>query len=153
MFRGEAVQPLEAAPRVMPAGTLPVDGMPAMSLEKMTLSLRNPLKPTAQNLTRGKELFVNNCEPCHGANGTGDGPVAHLLKHKAANLVRGASKGLPDGYIYGYIRDGGFFMPAYADAMNSDERWDVVMYVRRLQQSAGAPQPRQATAQPAPAAK
>lgn len=154
MFRGEAVQPLEVAPRVMPAGTLPVDGTPPMSLEKMTLSLHNPLKPTPHNLAHGRELFTNNCEPCHGASGTGDGPVAHLLKHKPANLIRGASKGLPDGYIYGYIRNGGFFMPAYGDAMDSEERWDVVMYVRQLQRGAGgASQPRQAAAQPAPAAK
>ena len=27
-------------------------------------------------------------------------------------------------------------MPAYADAMNSDERWDVVMYVRQLEAQA-----------------
>jgi mono/diheme cytochrome c family protein len=27
-------------------------------------------------------------------------------------------------------------MPSYGDAMNSDERWDVVMYVRQLESSA-----------------
>ncbi len=137
MFRGPAIQPLEVSPRVMPEGTLPTDtGTPPQDLEQATIRAHNPLKPTAENIARGKELFANTCAPCHGESGHGDGPVAHLLHahgFDAKNLVTGVAKNLPDGYIYGYIRDGGIHMPAYADAMNSDERWDVVMYVRQLE--------------------
>jgi mono/diheme cytochrome c family protein len=140
MFRGPSIQPLELAPRNMPEGTLPVDtGSPPQDLEEATVKAHNPLKPTPQNLAHGKDLFMNTCMPCHGAGGHGDGPVAHLLHSHGfdpKNLVTGVSKNLPDGYIYGYIRDGGIHMPAYADAMNSDERWDVVMYVRELQAQA-----------------
>jgi mono/diheme cytochrome c family protein len=140
MFRGPAIQPLETSPRVMPEGTLPTDtGTPPQDLEQATVRAHNPLKPTAENIARGKELFDNDCAPCHGASGHGDGPVAHLLHahgFDAKNLVTGVAKNLPDGYLYGYIRDGGIHMPAYADAMNSDERWDVVMYVRQLEAQA-----------------
>lgn len=142
MFRGPAIQPLEISPRVMPEGTLPVDtGSPPQDLEQATIRAHNPLKPTPENIARGKELFTNACTPCHGESGHGDGPVAHLLHSHGfdpKNLVTGTSKNLPDGYIYGYIRDGGIHMPSYADAMNSDERWDVVMYVRQLQAQAPA---------------
>ncbi len=142
MFRGPAIQPLEVSPRVMPEGTLPTDtGTPPQDLEQATIKAHNPLKPTAENITRGKELYDNTCMPCHGAGGHGDGPVAHLLHAHGfdpKNLVTGVTKNLPDGYIYGYIRDGGIHMPSYADAMNSDERWDVVMYVRQLQAQAPA---------------
>jgi mono/diheme cytochrome c family protein len=134
MFRGEAVQPLSVAPRVMPGGTLPINGMPPMSLEEMTVNLHNPLKPPLpQDLAHGKELFLTDCAPCHGESGTGDGPVAHLLQHQPKNLVTGVSKNLPDGYIYGYIRNGGIWMPPYGDAMSSTERWQVVAYVRSLE--------------------
>jgi len=140
MFRGPSIQPLEVAPRVMPEGTLPTDtGSPPQDLEQATVKAHNPLKPTAANIAHGKELFTNTCAPCHGASGHGDGPVAHLLHAHGfdpKNLVTGVAKNLPDGYIYGYIRDGGIHMPAYADAMNSDERWDVVMYVRQLEAQA-----------------
>jgi S-disulfanyl-L-cysteine oxidoreductase SoxD len=140
MFRGPAIQPLEVAPRVMPDGTLPVNtGEPPMDLETATIKAHNPLKPTPENLAHGKELYDNNCAPCHGDNGDGNGPVAHLLRahgFEPKNLVTGVAKNLPDGYLYGYIRDGGIHMPAYADAMNSDERWDVVMYVRELEAQA-----------------
>ncbi|HVA39407.1 MAG TPA: c-type cytochrome [Candidatus Binataceae bacterium] len=142
LFRGPAIQPQEVSPRVMPEGTLPTDtGTPPQDLEQATVRAHNPLKPTAENIARGKELFINTCAPCHGESGHGDGPVAHLLHahgFDAKNLVTGVAKNLPDGYLYGYIRDGGIHMPAYADAMNSDERWDVVMYVRQLEAQASA---------------
>jgi hypothetical protein len=59
----------------------------------------------------------------------------HLLLHKPANLMTGVSKNLPDGYIYGYIRNGGIWMPSYDDAMSSNERWQVVTYLRNLQEN------------------
>jgi mono/diheme cytochrome c family protein len=136
-YRGPAIQPLEIAPRVMPQGTLPVKaGMPTMTLEAMTVQLHNPYTPTPKRLSHGRDLFDTNCAPCHGATGEGNGPVRHLLHMAPANLATGASKALPDGYIFGYIRNGGFAMPSYDDAMSVSERWDVVMYVRQLQQRA-----------------
>ncbi|MGH8338616.1 MAG: c-type cytochrome [Gammaproteobacteria bacterium] len=166
MFRGPAIQPLEVAPRVMPDGVLPVDGIhynvhygqpsnlpgadeqapPAMKLEAMTVKMHNPLQPTPDNLQRGANLFASNCSPCHGSLGRGDGTVVHLLAHKPADLLTGVSKNLPEGYIYGYIRNGGIWMPSYGDAMSSNERWQVVMYLRQLQgkygsEEAAAPAP------------
>jgi mono/diheme cytochrome c family protein len=154
MFRGAAIQPLEVAPRVMPDGVLPVDGIhynihagqpdglpgaddravPQMKLEAMTVKMHNPLQPTTENIKHGEQLFLTNCSPCHGIHGAGDGSVVHLLAHKPANLMTGVSKNLPDGYIYGYIRNGGIWMPAYDDAMTSPERWQVVVYLRNLQE-------------------
>ncbi|MGH8011881.1 MAG: c-type cytochrome, partial [Candidatus Binataceae bacterium] len=126
MFKGQTVQPLAVAPRVMPDGTLPVDGIhynihwgqpaawnklePAlrpMTLEQMTLRLHNPYKPSPERLSHGKFLFLTDCAPCHGDNGKGDGPVEHLLHHPAFDLMRGVVRNIPDGFIYGYIRNGG----------------------------------------------
>ena len=155
MFRGPSLQPLAVAPRAMPAGTLPTDGIhynihygqpvgmpdeaaiPPMKLELMTVRLQNPLQPTPQVLAHGKELFETTCSPCHGLKGRGDGSVVHLLQHKPANLMTGVSKNLPDGYIFGYIRNGGIWMPSYDDAMSSKERWEVVVYLRSLEKKYG----------------
>ncbi|SRR5579885_504580 len=137
MYRGSAVQPLSRAPRVMPSDTMPVNrGEPPMSTEQMTVKLKNPLTGTPENLAHGKDLFMTNCAPCHGESGVGNGSVAFLLKHQPKNLVTGQSKDLPDGYIYGVIRNGILLMPSYADAMSASERWQVVLYVRSLQQAA-----------------
>jgi mono/diheme cytochrome c family protein len=155
MFRGAAIQPLDEPPRNMPDGVLPTDGIhynnhpgqpeglpgaddkaaPQMKLEAMTVKMHNPLQPTTENLKHGEQLFLTNCSPCHGPTGTGDGTVVHLLLHKPANLMTGVSKNLPDGYIYGYIRNGGIWMPSYNDAMSSNERWQVVTYLRNLQEN------------------
>jgi mono/diheme cytochrome c family protein len=155
MYQGAAVQPLEIAPRVMPDGTLPVagihynvhygqpEGMPAtaailpMKLELMTVRERNPLQPTSENLAHGKALFETVCAPCHGQLGKGDGSVVHLLAHKPANLLTGVSTNLPDGYVFGYIRNGGIWMPSYDDAMSTTERWQIVLYTRDLEKKYG----------------
>jgi len=136
MYRGATVRPLTEAPRVMPDGTLPTTGgeLP-MTRAEMTANEHNPLQPTPENLEAGKNLYATNCAPCHGDSGRGDGPVAHLLKTKPKDIVNGVSKHLPDGYLYGTIRDGGVTMPAYADAMSAHERWQLVVFVRSLQNS------------------
>jgi mono/diheme cytochrome c family protein len=155
MYQGAAVQPLEIAPRVMPEGTLPVpgihynlhygqpQGMPTtaailpMKLELMTVREQNPLQPTSENLAHGKALFETVCAPCHGQIGKGDGSVVHLLAHKPANLLTGVSTNLPDGYVFGYIRNGGIWMPSYDDAMSVTERWQIVLYMRDLEKKYG----------------
>ncbi len=139
MYRGATVQPLSVAPRVMPDGTLPTTGAePPMTRDYMKVNEHNTLPSTPGNLAAGKGLFATNCAPCHGDGGKGDGPVAHLLKTKPKDLTAGASRDLSDGYIYGTIRDGGTAMPSYGDAMSEHERWQVVTFVRSLQQGAVA---------------
>jgi len=139
MYRGPEVQPFAQAPRVTPADTLPVHGgEPPMSLEQATIKMHNPLQPTTQNLAAGREQFNTYCAPCHGATAQGNGPVAHLLTKPPKNLISGTSKDLPDGYIYGAIRDGVLTMPSYAAELPPERRWQVVMYVRSMQHAAAA---------------
>ena len=136
MFRGPEVQPFAMAPRVTPADTIPVHGgEPAMSLEAAAVQLHNPLQATAANLAQGREQFDTYCAPCHGANGRGDGPAAHIIPVATANLINAASANLSDGFIYGAIRDGVRAMPSYAEELPPDQRWQVVMYLRSLQQA------------------
>ena len=72
---------------------------------------------------------------CHGPGGQGDGPAAHILSKPPKNLISGTSKDLPDGYIYGAIRNGILSMPAYAAEIPVERRWQVVMYLRSMQQA------------------
>jgi mono/diheme cytochrome c family protein len=43
--------------------------------------------PTAADIATGKQDFMQYCAQCHGADATGDGPVAADLKRKPANLT------------------------------------------------------------------
>lgn len=140
MYRGPEVQPYAEAPRVTPADTIPVHGgEPPMSLEQATIKMHNPLEPTPENLAKGKEQFATYCAPCHGESGQGNGPVAHILAKPPKNLVSGTSKDLPDGYIYGTIRDGNLSMPSYAEEMPVEQRWQIIMYIRSMQSAAAKP--------------
>jgi mono/diheme cytochrome c family protein len=118
-------------------------GMPStaailpMKLELMTVREQNPLQPTSENLAHGRVLFETVCAPCHGRIGKGDGSVVHLLAHKPANLLTGVSTNLPDGYVFGYIRNGGIWMPSYDDAMSVTERWQIVLFMRDLEKKFG----------------
>jgi mono/diheme cytochrome c family protein len=137
MYRGPEIQPFAKAPRVTPADTIPVHGgEPPMNLEQATIKMHNPLQPTPENLARGKQQFDTYCAPCHGESGRGSGPVAHLLAKPPKDLIAGSSKFLPDGYIYGAIRDGILSMPSYAVEMPPEQRWQAVMYIRSMQSEA-----------------
>ncbi|MGO9060477.1 MAG: cytochrome c [Candidatus Binataceae bacterium] len=133
MFRGESVQPLSQSPRVMPPGTMPVNGEAPMSREQASAKLHNPLLTSPEVLAAGKSLFDSNCAVCHGNGARGDGTVRFLLRVPPADLTAGVAAQRSDGYIYATIRNGSIVMPSYADAMSSKERWEVVLYLRSLQ--------------------
>ncbi len=90
---------------------------------------------------RGKILFAEACQTCHGDGGRGDGPGAEGLLDgeeqpiKPGDLTRSFIKG---GYgaqdIYRAISTGldGTPMPSFYDTYNNAQRWDIVAYVMLL---------------------
>jgi len=93
----------------------------------------NPIPPTEASLQKGEKLFENNCSPCHGIGGKGDGPVIKKGFYPV-NLTASQTQARTDGYIYAYIRYGGkVMMPSYSENVSSDEAWNIVNYVRKLQ--------------------
>jgi mono/diheme cytochrome c family protein len=46
-----------------------------------------PIVARAQKADIGKQEYENYCAVCHGADGKGDRPLAHLLKQKGADLT------------------------------------------------------------------
>ncbi len=140
MFRGAAVQPLAVPPRNLPNGTLPTHGgTPPMSRERADGTLRNPLAPSPAHLQHGEFLFETTCVPCHGSRAAGDGPVAFQMIVPPPDLTTAQPAERSDGYLYATIRNGGLVMPAYADAMSDEERWELVLYLRHLQGKEVAP--------------
>ena len=148
MIYSQAVHPYEAAdmPRNTPKGIVPIGGaeadwgtgnplaspMPKYGFDSVYANrMTRPTDLPAVAPGRGQELFQTFCEPCHGANGTGAGLVP--IGAPPLNIPRTAT--LSDGYIYSYIRYGGFaIMPQYGDKITKrEDRWAVVDYVRSFQ--------------------
>jgi mono/diheme cytochrome c family protein len=47
---------------------------------------------TSQAVQSGETVFMQNCAPCHGATGAGDGPIAETLNPRPADLRRIAAR-------------------------------------------------------------
>jgi S-disulfanyl-L-cysteine oxidoreductase SoxD len=137
MFRGEAVQPMDQAPRSMPPGTLPVDGERQRSTAA-SRKLPNPLAAAAKDIEQGHQLYSVYCSACHGPAGRGNGPVKFMLRTPPADLTSKRIALMKDGSIYGTIRNGTQIMPPYGDALSPIERWRIVLYIRDLQQKSVA---------------
>jgi mono/diheme cytochrome c family protein len=126
-----AQQPMEN-PLPVPARSIPIEG--PVSIPDMGPPV-NPVPADAASIARGSELFHINCSLCHGVDGKGDGPIANFLqKTKPTDLTGPIVTSVSDGAIFLVITNG---MPGAMPALNENltvrERWDVVNYVRTLQ--------------------
>ncbi len=94
----------------------------------------NPFLPDVESITIGQELFLQNCAPCHGQYGQGDGPTAVTLYPPPADFSSGHTAIHPDGDLYYWILNGipDTQMPGFADRISNDEAWHLVNFVRRL---------------------
>jgi mono/diheme cytochrome c family protein len=103
----------------------------------------NPLTAGEKDLARGRSLFRQHCELCHGKEGRGDGPSARLHARNARppqDLTRPEIQAnMSDGEIFwkigaGFRVDRKIVMPSFADEIPSaDDRWRVVLFVRSLE--------------------
>jgi mono/diheme cytochrome c family protein len=95
--------------------------------------IQNPTPPDEKSLANGKRLFKQNCVPCHGESGRGDGATAKALGIQAGDLT-GAErmKKHTDGEIFWKVSNGKDPMPVFKRKLSEKERWDLVNYVRTL---------------------
>ena len=92
----------------------------------------NPVAPTAENLEVGRHKFnITFCAPCHGRTGQG-GLVAERWPTPIPNLVT-ERKGQPHGQVYETIHNGRGLMPAYGKAIDPEDIWRVVHFLKTLQ--------------------
>ena len=94
--------------------------------------LQNPFQPTADNIARGQYVFSNYCVVCHGAGGAGDGPLIPKYPNPPAYQTE-KSKALPDGTMFHVITLGRNNMPSHAAQVSPEDRWKVILYIRKLQ--------------------
>jgi len=100
--------------------------------ERAGRELKNPFQPTAENLARGQYIFSNYCVACHGATGAGDGPIIPKYPNPPSYQTE-KSKALADGNMFHVITLGRNNMPSHAAQVSSDDRWKVILYIRKLQ--------------------
>lgn len=123
----------------MPADSVPVQGreipLPtAVVLPAPTevAGLKNPIQSTDKTKQEGRTLYLNNCSPCHGQSGKGDGPVGQKFLPRPADLTSPRVQGQTDGEIFWKVTEGISTMPPTKGRLTDIERWTVVTYLKSL---------------------
>ncbi len=117
----------------IPLGSLTRDLQ--MTREEAT-NLENPVSASVSSVAHGERLFSANCSPCHGrVVGPGEvvlGGVQGQVPGPALFVEPMWEK--PDGHYFTYIHYGGLaIMPAYGWRLTHQEEWDIVNYIRKVQ--------------------
>ncbi len=101
---------------------------------------------TVDFVRRGQQRFNIYCAPCHGVDGSGNGPVNQRVLTRqlpgtwvpAANLHEQQYRERPLGHLFNTITHGIRTMPPYGDQIPVRDRWAIVAYVKALQRSTQA---------------
>ncbi len=107
-----------------------------------------PIPLTKRFVERGQVKFNIFCEPCHGYDGRGNGPVNQWdqkLRREGSpaagnwvppsDLLGPGVAFLSDGMIYNIATNGVGTMASYKDQIPVVDRWAIVSYVRALERS------------------
>jgi hypothetical protein len=109
-----------------------------------------PVKVDEALLKTGEKKFNTYCMPCHGFDGTGNGPINQRAQEvminpnasmnttwvQPSNLTDEARVARPNGHLFNTITNGIRNMAGYGQAIpDAHDRWAVVAYVRALQLS------------------
>lgn len=95
--------------------------------------MRTPLVETEKVVTEGRDLYLINCQHCHGEKGQGDGKVVTVGGHPPPGAFDAALKDLPEGKMFHSITYGKGVMGAHKALLSKEERWKVVAYIKTLQ--------------------
>lgn len=87
----------------------------------------------ATSVAAGLRHYEENCTPCHGVSGHGDGPLAASMpvNQKPADLSAPHTALHTAGDLYWWITHGidGTPMPAFGAVLKDDDRWDIINFL------------------------
>jgi mono/diheme cytochrome c family protein len=102
-------------------------------------STQGPVFPAqAPDLQNGASIYAQECTPCHGSQGLGDGSMSAQLASQnitvpALGSAETASTASPaDWYLMVTQGNMQSFMPPFESKLSEQERWDVVAYALSL---------------------
>ncbi|RMH09829.1 MAG: hypothetical protein D6704_00585, partial [Nitrospirae bacterium] len=97
------------------------------------------VRPTEEQIERGKQIYFTECVWCHGVEGAGDGPAADRLWPRPRNFTQGifkirhtASGELPlIEDLFETVTHGlpGSVMPSWEGVLSEQQRRDVVAFI------------------------
>jgi mono/diheme cytochrome c family protein len=96
--------------------------------------LKNPVKVSPGGLAAAADIFHENCSPCHGEKGDGDGELAQYIKKvKPSNFTDAMMMSeMTDGELFWKMSEGRPPMPPWKEELTEIQRWQLVNYLRAL---------------------
>jgi mono/diheme cytochrome c family protein len=93
----------------------------------------NPVKASAESLSRAKKIYGYECAACHGDDGGGAGDLAKNMKSKMADFRDPTSlKSHTDGELFYIIKNGKGEMEGEGPRLKPDDTWNLVNYLRSM---------------------
>lgn len=105
---------------------------PKWTVPSSASKIENPVGSGTATLVSAKILYLNNCSPCHGEKGKGNGPASASLVPKPADHSSPVFQSQTDGAIFYKLSEGRSPMPAYKAILSDQQRWSLVSYIRTL---------------------
>lgn len=108
---------------------------PTLAIDAYPTTYRRPaVTYHAGSVAEGARLYHQHCAACHGPTGAGDGPAGRGLPRPPANLRSGHTGQHTAGDLFWWITHGipAAGMPAFADRLSEEQRWDIINFVRAL---------------------
>jgi putative copper export protein/mono/diheme cytochrome c family protein len=106
--------------------------LPAISVQAYPDTfLTTEITYSTQSVGHGLSLFEQNCTPCHGVSGLGNGPMARSLPRAPADFSAPHTALHTGGDLYWWVTHGILpsGMPAFGDALSNDDRWDIINWL------------------------
>lgn len=105
--------------------------------QKVVLQESSPDRPessTDESMEDSKRSYIEWCADCHGESGSGDGPLANLVREPPSDLTDDVwSSGGTDEDLITVIRNGTRTgMRGYDGKFDSEELQNLVSYIRTL---------------------
>ena len=131
MADSPAVNYTESPRRLPPVGAISVSAQPLV----VGSVPHNPVPADEVSLSRGSQLFGIHCAICHGTSGAGDGVLVEYYTDDPPPEINGSNIAVQaDGELYITLSHGFKTMPSMAENLTPRERWDVINYVRALEE-------------------
>ena len=92
--------------------------------------VKNPIRASAEGIERGQKIFTQQCVPCHGERGKGDGPAGKYLGTTLPDFTSAEMNKQTDGELFWKISTGKAPMPTFEQILSDEQRWLVVHYLR-----------------------
>ncbi len=121
-----------ATPVVLAVCALAV-ALPSLAVPAFPETYRKtPVPFDAISVANGATLFTANCVTCHGPQAKGNGVLAKTFAKPPVDLLTEPHTALHTaGDFFHWLTHGipGTGMPAFADKLSEEDRWDVVNYL------------------------